>query len=183
VKGNTKHFNHVLAWNVISLVSKLPFLYQVLPACPFGPLVHYGLEAKVVYSVKLGKENNGGHSHIQSKWVAQSSVFQYKLVLYIKKKKNIMHHFASCLLFKWSLLCPEDRHSLNEGGVFLWQLGRHQHPLYARTPPVFSIWHTSGKIKHQNGIFPFSSMLLPLVLVIQSTLSDFHQSLNPVQTL
>lgn len=50
-------------------------------------------------------------------------------------------------LFKWSLLCPEDRHSLNEGGVLLWRLGRHQHPLYARTPPVFSIWHTSGKIE------------------------------------
>jgi len=93
VKGNTKHFNHVLAWNVISLVSKLPFLYQVLPACPFGPLVHYGLEAKVVYSVKLGKENNGGHSHIQSKWVAQSSVFQYKLVLYIKINKK-----TSCII-------------------------------------------------------------------------------------
>lgn len=54
------------------------------------------------------------------------------------------------------------------GGVLLWQLGRHQHPLYARTPPVFSIWHTSGKMKRQNGIFPFSRMLLPLVLVIQS---------------
>ncbi|KAK9979623.1 hypothetical protein ABG768_013042, partial [Culter alburnus] len=30
-------------------------------------------------------------------------------------------------------------------------------------PLVFSIWHTSGKMKSQNCIFPFYCMLLPLV--------------------
>lgn len=83
--------------------------------------------------------------------------------------------------FKWSLLCPEDRHSWNEGGVLLWRLGSTPAPPLCQDSPWSSpsgtpVGRRSARTASSHS--PARCFLLSLWYILKTTLSGTHKVIN-----
>lgn len=105
------------------------------------------------------------HTHSKQMSFCRAQSFNTNF-MYMKKHPSFCH---GCLFCLNSLFFVQRTNTVGmRGESFCDGWAVTSTPSMPGLPLVFSIWHTSGKMKRQNCIFPFSCTLLPLVPVIQS---------------